>query len=157
MRILVVYWKGSDRMAWTLEEAISYYKKQGAPRDQSMLIALLKEVQQENGGSISQSRLQVISQELAVGESFLLALIKRIPGLRVADTHCLELCVGPNCGKHRALADFAEGLCKEQEGRVALKYAPCMRMCGKGPNIKWDGVLYHNATQALIERLVKGL
>ena len=34
-------------MNWNLEEAISYYQKQGAPRDQGALISLLKEIQQE--------------------------------------------------------------------------------------------------------------
>ena len=32
---------------WNLEEAVSYYKKQGAPSDQSALVSLLREVQQE--------------------------------------------------------------------------------------------------------------
>ena len=35
--------KERENMAWSLEEAISYYRKQGAPRDQSALVALLKE------------------------------------------------------------------------------------------------------------------
>ena len=40
-------------MSWNLEEAISYYKTQGAPADQSALIGLLKEIQQENQGTRS--------------------------------------------------------------------------------------------------------
>ena len=39
-------------MAWNLNESIDYYKTQGAPRDQSALIGLLREIQQENKGSI---------------------------------------------------------------------------------------------------------
>ena len=30
-----------------------------------------------------------------------------------------------------------------------------MRMCGKGPNLKWDGKLHHGATEALLKELVK--
>ena len=39
-------------MSWSLEEAIAYYKSQGAPGNQNALISLLKEAQLENGGSI---------------------------------------------------------------------------------------------------------
>ena len=39
-------------MAFSVEEAVMYYKKQGAPGDQSALVSLLREVQQESGGAI---------------------------------------------------------------------------------------------------------
>ena len=38
-------------MPWNLEEAIAYYGQRGAPADQSALVSLLREVQQENGGA----------------------------------------------------------------------------------------------------------
>ena len=56
-------------------ELIAYYKRMGAPGDQSMLIQLLKEIQQEEGG-ISAYSLAVLSEELKVKESFLLAVIR---------------------------------------------------------------------------------
>ena len=34
-------------MSWDLQEAISYYRRQGAPGDQSAVLGLLKEIQQE--------------------------------------------------------------------------------------------------------------
>ena len=140
-------------MAWNLEEALNYYQAQGAPRDQNMLIALLREIQVENNGSIPKHCVNTVSQFYSISESFLTAIIKRIPTLRIDETHCLEICAGPNCGKHTALADCAETLCSKNPGTVSLKFISCMRMCGKGPNIKWDGVLYHNATEELIEEL----
>ena len=139
-------------MNWNLEEAIAYYRKQGAPRDQSALISLLKEIQQEQG-SISPSDLNRICESYAIKEGILLVLIKRIPSLRLSDTHVLELCDGPNCGKHTALARYAEKLQKET-GKFTLKFVLCMRMCGKGPNIRWDGELYHGADVELIRKLV---
>ena len=95
-------------MAWTLEEAIGYYKTQGAPGDQTALTNLLREIQQENGGSIPLPCLGAVAQSYCLKESFLLALIKRMPRLRLGDTHELCLCVGPNCGKHTQLAACAE-------------------------------------------------
>ena len=140
-------------MAFSLEEAVAYYKKQGAPSDQSALVSLLREVQQENGGAISKSALPALTEGLGVKESYLLAVIRRIPSLRLSDMHTLELCGGPNCGKHVALAAAAEKLCKGKN--VTLKFVPCMRLCGKGPNLKWDGTLYHKADEALIKRLLE--
>ena len=140
-------------MAWELEEAIQYYKKQGAPADQSALIGLLREIGQENGGSIPSFLLAQAAQQLGVKESYLLAVVKRIPSLRLADVHCLELCAGPNCGKHTALLALAEQLQKKSGGKLQIKTVPCMRMCGKGPNARFDGRLYHNVTKELLQTL----
>ena len=141
-------------MDWNLEEALSYYRKQGAPKDQSVLTGLLREVQQENGGSIPTAAVAEIAAAYELKESFLLAIIKRIPSLRLGSTHCLELCAGPNCGKHTDLAVCAEKIQKET-GAFTLKYVPCMRMCGKGPNLKWDGKLHHQADEKLLRNLVQ--
>lgn len=141
-------------MSWKLDEAISYYAQQGAPKDQTVLIHLLREVQEEHNGSIPEYLLERIADAYAVKASFLKAVVKRIPDLRLSNIHCLELCAGPNCGKRTDLAFYAESICKGKEG-VLLKYVPCMRMCAKGPNIKWDGVLYHQATKELIEELIQ--
>ena len=134
-----------------MEELIAYYKRMGAPQDQSVLIAMLKVVQSEHGG-ITPYALAQIAEGLSVKESFLLAIIRRIPSLRLSDTHTLEMCAGPNCGKHTALAAFAE---KNMPKNVQIKYVPCMRMCGKGPNIKFDGKLYHAANESLLRRLTE--
>lgn len=143
-------------MSWSLEEAVSYYKSQGAPQDQTALINLLREIQRENGGGIPGYALGAVAAAYGVKETFLQAVIKRIPSLRLENAHCLELCGGPNCGKHTALAACAKKLHAASGGSFTLKFSPCMRMCGKGPNIKWDGVIYHQATEQLLEKLVKG-
>ena len=139
---------------WNIEEAVSYYKKQGAPSDQSALVSLLRELQLENSGAIPKSALPAMAESLGVKESYLLAVIRRIPSLRLSDMHTLELCAGPNCGKHAALAACAEKLCKGKN--ITLKFTPCMRLCGKGPNLKWDGKLYHKADEALLRSLMEG-
>ena len=140
-------------MNWNLDEAIAYYKKQGAPGDQAALTSLLREIQSENGGSIPVHTLDVVAEALAIKVSLLQALIKRIPSLRLQDSHLLQLCAGPNCGKHTALAAAAEKLCKEKG--VELRYMGCQRMCGKGPNIRFDGKLHHKATEELLKELLK--
>ena len=81
-------------MAWSIAEAIAYYQRQGAPADQTALISLLREVQQESGGRIPRAALPRIAETLGVKESFLEAVIRRIPSLGLSDTHCLEICAG---------------------------------------------------------------
>ncbi len=140
---------------WNLEEAVAYYKQQGAPGDQSALVSLLREVQGENGGGIPKGLLPRMSQLLAVKESYLLAVVKRIPSLRIADTHVLELCGGPNCSKRARLAEFVEKTYGSKPKDFEVRYVPCMRLCGKGPNIRWDGTVYHGADEALTRRLLE--
>jgi NADH:ubiquinone oxidoreductase subunit E len=144
-------------MAWDLNEALQYYKKQGAPGDQSALLGLLRELQHESGGSIPQGVLSSVAKELDTKESYLLAVIRRIPSLRLSQQHVLELCAGPNCGKHTQLAAYAEELQRRFGGRLRVKFVPCMRQCGHGPNIKWDGQLHNRATKELLEQLTKDL
>ena len=135
-----------------MQEMLDYYRAQGAPGDQTALVNLLKEVQSVHGAVPKWAAAQV-ADAYKVKESFILAVIKRIPSLRLQDTHLLELCAGPNCGKHTQLAAAAEKLCKLKG--VELKFIGCQRMCGKGPNIKFDGKLYHKATPELLRELLK--
>ena len=140
-------------MAWELQEAITYYKKQGAPKDQNALTGLLREVQSEFGG-IPERLAKEIAREYGVKESYILALIRRYPSLRLREIHTLELCAGPNCGKHLSLAKFAESLASPN---LTVRFLPCQRMCGKGPNIRFDGRLYNRADEALLKELTKDL
>lgn len=135
-----------------MKETLEYYRSQGAPSDQTALVNLLKELQQTYG-AVPKWTVAEIAESYKIKESFVLAVVKRIPSLRLQDTHLLQLCAGPNCGKHTALAAEAEKLCKLKG--VTLKYMGCQRMCGKGPNIKFDGKLYHKATVELLRELLK--
>lgn len=135
-----------------MKEMLDYYRRQGAPGDQTALINLLKELQQTYG-AVPQWAVAEIADAFRIKESFILAVVKRIPSLRLQNTHLLQICAGPNCGKHTALAAEAEKLCKLKG--VELKYMGCQRMCGKGPNIKFDGKLYHKATVELLQELLK--
>lgn len=139
-------------MAWELKEAMEYYKRQGAPSDQTAVVSLFREIQEEFG-NIPKYLLPELAAGLGVKESFLLALIRRQPRLRLNDCHMLPMCAGPNCGKRTELAALAEKLCAGRAD-VQLKFVPCMRMCGKGPNLKWDGQLYNRADEALLRRLL---
>ena len=141
-------------MNQTPESIIAWYLQQGAPGDQAALVSLLEELQELGGGTISSAMAAQAAEALHVKETYLRAVIRRFPRLRLDDRHVLELCAGPNCGKHTQLAACAEKLQKEHG--FTLKYTPCMRMCGKGPNIRWDGKVYNQATPELIQKLIEG-
>lgn len=141
-------------MGWSMEETLEYYKGQGAPSDQTALVGLLREIQQEHNG-IPRWAVAEAAGFFGVKESYLCAVIKRIPSLRLADSHHLELCSGPNCGKRTELAAFVERTYGKTPAGFTWKYCGCMRLCGKGPNIKWDGKVYHQATPELIRALVE--
>ena len=140
-------------MQWDMEEAIAHYRSLGAPGDQSAVIALLREAQSAHGGSIPPELLRPMATGLGTKEALLTALIRRIPSLKLGNGLCMELCAGPNCGKHAALAAFAEKACAAKG--VRLQYSGCMRLCGKGPNLRWKGQLYHRADQALVQKLLE--
>lgn len=141
---------------WDLKEAVAYYRSQGAPGQQSALIELLKEAQQENGGSLPGWLVEALAAELSAPKSLLLGLIRRIPSLRLADTHCLELCGGPNCSRKAALADFVEKNYRNVPG-LTVRQVGCMRQCAKGPNLRFDGRLYNGADEGLIRSLLDNL
>ncbi len=142
-------------MVWDFQEALAYYKNQGAPGNQTALVSLLREIQDEHGGAIPAGLLPEAAQFLGTKETFLRAVIGRLPSLRLKDAHVLELCGGPNCSKRAKLAQFIE----ETYGKnppFTLRYTGCMRQCGKGPNLKWDGQLFNQADEALIQALAEG-
>ena len=141
-------------MEFDLKEALEHYKKMGAPADQSALVGLLKEVQGAFGG-VPSYLLPQIAAHYGIKEALLTALIRRIPSLRLADTHLLEVCAGPNCPKRAKLLEFAEKTYGKRPG-LTIRAVPCMRMCGAGPNIRFDGQIHHGADEALIRQLVEG-
>lgn len=142
-------------MQWDLKEAVEYYRGQGAPSDQNALTALLREVQEEFG-AVPAWTLAQIAGAYGIRETFLQAIIRRIPSLRLENTHLLELCGGPNCTGRARLAAFVEKTYGPRPKAFTLRFTGCMRMCGKGPNLKWDGKVYNGADEALIRRLVEG-
>lgn len=70
-------------------------------------------------------------------------------------THCLEICGGAGYARRAQLASFVKKTYGVNPEKFTLKFANCMRTCGKGPNIRWDGVSYHGADETLIRRLVE--
>lgn len=142
-----------------LREILEYYRGQGAPQDQQMLIALLRETQEEMGGVLSLAVIDEIAEALGLKPAMMMALIRRVPSLRMEmSAHRLEVC--GTCRAGAKLRDEIEraygvksGACCEEAG-FSYHVTPCMKNCKNGPSIRWDGVLYSHADVKLVRALI---
>lgn len=148
---------------WNLHEVVEYYKGQDAPQNQFALVELLKEVQEHNGGVLTDIVVEEIAALLNTKVTFLNAVIKRYPSLKMAVTpHRLEVCGGKNCAANGSAALLkyirevygAESGGISPKGGFSFKICGCLKHCGKGPNIKWDGEIYNAATPKLLQKLI---
>lgn len=149
--------------SWNIHEAVEYYKGQDAPQNQFALVELLKkEAQEHNSGVLTDCLVEDIAVLLNIKVTFLNAVIKRYPSLKTAQApHRLEVCGGKNCAangsaallKHIRQAYGVENGSISTKGGFSFKICGCLKHCGKGPNIKWDGEIYNAATPELIKKL----
>ena len=143
-----------------IRELIEYYRDQGAPADQQMIIALLREAQEMDGGVIMGSTLEAIATAYALKSAMLQAIIRRVSGLRCEGAaHRLEIC--GTCRAGAKLRDYVEKTYGVKSGAVSAagfvyRVTPCMKNCKNGPSIRWDGVLHSHADEKLIDRLILG-
>lgn len=143
-----------------IREMIMHYREQGAPQDQQMLIALLREMQEVEGGALSRSAVETIVQAYGIKPAVLQALIRRVPSLRSETApHRLEVC--GTCRAGAGLRNFIEwtygvksGSCNEALG-FSYRVTPCMKNCKNGPSVRWDAELYGHADEAMIRALIE--
>lgn len=144
----------------SLQELIKYYRLQGAPEEQQLLISLLRDAQEIDGDALMPQTIASICESYQIKPAILHALIRRMPSLHFSDTpHCLEVC--GTCKDGRALADFIErtygvknGSCR-QSGGFSYRITGCMKNCKKGPSIRWDGEIVSFAAPDLIRQIIK--
>jgi len=147
---------------WNLDEAAAYWMEQ--PGDQQALISLMLEAQEHAGGALTEQLMEQIADRCGVKTSMLTALIRRIPSLRLKEgPHELEICMNPRgcaAGGGKALADWLAKTYGAKENAVSLRgnfrllSRPCLKRCGRGPSIRWDGTTYEHADRALLEKLI---
>ena len=149
-------------MESNLHDIVKHYMDMGAPGDQQMLIALLREVQAERGGTLSGAVIAALSDMLGVKEALLRALIGRVPSLRLQEAaHLLEVCL--TCPAGGAIRAFIEDTYHVKSGGIcpqkgfAYRVVPCMKNCKNGPSVRFDGVLYPAATVDTVRALIEGI
>ena len=144
-------------MQWDFDEALRFYRSQGASNDQNELVNFLKEIGSNCGGKIPMHIVGKIAEEYNLKESFILAIIKRIPNLNLENTHCLEICSGPVCSKNKVFQSAISKLEDKRPKNLEIKFTQCMHMCKLGPNIKLDGKVYNHMDEKSLNELLEKL
>ena len=144
-----------------LQKLFEVYREQGVPHDQQMLIALLREMQDMAGGTLTEDVLFQAASFYGMKATLLQALIKRVPDLRMANAaHRLEMCASCKAGYGlRAWLEDTYGVKSggtSESGGFTYRTTPCMKNCKNGPSIRWDGTLYSHADRSLLIKLIEG-
>nr|WP_297175585.1 NAD(P)H-dependent oxidoreductase subunit E [uncultured Agathobaculum sp.] len=143
-----------------LDELMEVYRSRGVARDQNELVQMLREAQMLCGGVIPQKALEEIAQKLEIKMTFIDAVLKRYASIKVSSArHLLTICGDRKCIKGAQLADFIEREYCVRPGGISqagfrYRVAGCMKACGKGPCIKWDGKLYTDMTVDRLRHIV---
>ena len=146
-----------------LKEMIRDYRERGAARDQNELVQLLRETQALYDGIVPHKALEKIADKLDLKMTFLDALLKRYPSIKTETARrTLSVCGSKSCAKRSRLADFIEkeyGVTPGETAQAGFRYkvAGCMKKCGKGPCVKWDGELHTGMTEEKLIRLIEGI
>lgn len=145
---------------WTLEEALDYYAAAGAPSQQNALVELLREIQAEEG-IISDGAVAAVCERYGIKETFLSAIVARYPSLKTEKVrHRLVVCGGKSCGG-KGSARVLEVLERnwgivpgKTVNGVSCRTVTCLKHCGKGPNVQWDGTVYEGVDEKLLTQLL---
>lgn len=137
----------------------------GRTPDQTELVTIFRQIQTDCGGTIPDTIPTQLAKRLNMKESYLRAILKRYPSLRLADTpNRLEVCGGPNCSKKGNQALLAHLFQRwgavpggaSKEGKFSLSICPCQKRCGEGPCVRFNGTLYPRCTPEALDRLILG-
>jgi NADH:ubiquinone oxidoreductase subunit E len=69
----------------------------------------------------------------------------------------IEICMGTSCHLLGAqdLIDMIETLPDETKAKIILKGATCLQSCGKGPNIRVNGLVLSNMTPERLLQIIE--
>ena len=143
-----------------LTEIVACFKQNGAPSDQSALLACLREAQEVCGGMLDAQVQQEIASLLGVKPNYLQAIAKRISDLKLSGAaHTLTVCTGANCSRRGVeLRRYLEDELGVQNGKPFLngrwiyRTAGCQRACPTSPNVRIDGQLVTGMTLETLKK-----
>lgn len=152
-------------MQETIREILDYYAGHRDKTDQTVLVELLREIQ-EVCGCVPSDLQREAAQACGVPESLIAGLVRRYPSLReAAYQHTIVACTGRCClGKQGgevlealrcALGVTTEGL--SRDGTIFLRTQNCLRHCGTAPNLLIDGTLVPQVSPKQIPSLLQTL
>ena len=152
-------------MQEAIQEILDYYAGRRDKTDQTVLVELLREIQ-EVCGCVPPDVQHEAAAACGVPQSLIAGLVRRYPSLReAAYRHVITACTGRCClGKQggavlealrRELGVENEGI--SQDGSILLKTQICLKSCGTAPNLRIDGTLIPHVSPEQIPALLKEL
>ncbi|WP_162611353.1 NADH-quinone oxidoreductase subunit NuoE family protein [Anaeromassilibacillus sp. An200] len=152
-------------MQESIQEILEYYAGRRDKTDQTVLVELLREIQ-EVCGCVPPDVQHEAAAACGVPQSLIAGLVRRYPSLReAAYRHVITACTGRCClGKQggavlealrRELGVENEGI--SQDGSILLKTQICLKSCGTAPNLRIDGTLIPHVSPEQIPALLKEL
>ena len=152
-------------MQESIQEILEYYAGRRDKTDQTVLVELLREIQ-EVCGCVPPDVQHEAAAACGVPQSLIAGLVRRYPSLReAAYRHVITACTGRFClGKQggavlealrRELGVENEGI--SQDGSILLKTQICLKSCGTAPNLRIDGTLIPHVSPEQIPALLKEL
>lgn len=152
-------------MQESIQEILEYYAGRRDKTDQTVLVELLREIQ-EVCGCVPPDVQHEAAATCGVPQSLIAGLVRRYPSLReAAYRHVITACTGRCClGKQggavlealrRELGVENEGI--SQDGSILLKTQICLKSCGTAPNLRIDGTLIPHVSPEQIPALLKEL
>ncbi|HIS78941.1 MAG TPA: NAD(P)H-dependent oxidoreductase subunit E [Candidatus Caccousia stercoris] len=152
-------------MQESIQEILEYYAGRRDKTDQTVLVELLREIQ-EVCGCVPPDVQHEAAAACGVPQSLIAGLVRRYPSLReAAYRHVITACTGRCClGKQggavlealrRELGVENEGI--SQDGSILLKTQICLKSCVTAPNLRIDGTLFPHVSPEQIPALLKEL
>ena len=148
-----------------MKKIIEHYKEEGAAKDQSLLVEMLREVQQLYGGCLKESTLKKIYEKLDLKRRDLKLEIKSTPDLCIGkEEHKLKICGGKKCmsSGNEELRKYIKKTYHVKDGEASekggfsYKVCGCMKKCKDGPCVEWDGKVHTGMTPKKLEKLIEG-
>lgn len=138
-----------------ISEILDYYANRSDKSDQTVIISLLRELQQANG-CIPVSLQERAANAAGVPVSIIRTLMKFHSDLKSSDyRHEITVCTGVRCGSQHASSLLAllrqelkpnkDGI--SEDGSIRLCVQSCFKKCRSAPNVMVDEVLHPAATR----------
>lgn len=148
-----------------IEEILHYYSTQSDRSEQSMIVAMLRELQ-ECTGCLTPSIQQQAANAAGVPVSIVSTLIRFHSDLKTTCAkHEIVVCSGARCASnqagallsflHKELKPNQHGL--SENGLIMLRTQNCFKQCRSGPNIRIDGTLHSGMTPEALQQLLRTL
>nr|WP_157766910.1 NAD(P)H-dependent oxidoreductase subunit E [uncultured Blautia sp.] len=146
-----------------INEILAYYSSRKDKKEQEMIVAMLRELQEICGG-ISPALQERAASAAGVKKSVVQYLVRMYTGLKETPyEHTVTVCTGKRCRDKGGAAVLQAvrnelGIKKEgisADGNVYLNVRGCLRNCGKSPNLLIDGKMFSGVKPDQIGEIFK--